>query len=69
MSRPRITIASLLGLIAGIGVAIAALRAANQLWDSALFGLVALALLTSVLLAMHRTGKQRAGWVGFALFG
>ena len=69
MSRPRMTIAGLLGIIAGVGVATAALRAATDGWDSALLGVVLLALLAAILLATYRAGRRRAGLLGFALFG
>src|SRR4051812_42547469 len=69
MRRPRITIASLLGIVAFVGVASAALREPTEAWDSTLLGLTLLLLLTSVLFAVHRSGDRRAFWQGFALFG
>ena len=33
------------------------------------FSLTLLTLITAVLLAIHRGGKRRAFWLGFALFG
>src|SRR3954469_1750576 len=65
----RFTIASLLGLVCFVAVAFAALRRADGLWDSALFTLTLGILLASVLLAVHRTDRRRAYWLGFALFG
>ena len=38
MRRPRFTIASLLGVVVYVAIAIAALKAATDFWDSALFG-------------------------------
>src|SRR4051812_38701620 len=69
MRRPRITIASLLGIVAFVGVAFAALREPTDAWDATLLGLTLLVLITSALLAVHRTGERRAFWQGFALFG
>jgi hypothetical protein len=67
--RPRFTIASLVVLILFVAVSAAALREANDVWDSGVFGLTALALLASVLLAVHQDGRRKAFWLGFALFG
>jgi hypothetical protein len=69
MRRPRFTIASLLGLVILVAVAVAALREATDAWDSGVFGVTLVVLLTSVLLAMHRTESRKAFWLGFALFG
>jgi hypothetical protein len=69
MSRPRFSIASLLGIVLFAAVGTAALRAATDLWDSIIFGLALLALVVSVVLAVHRTERRRAYWLGFALFG
>jgi hypothetical protein len=69
MSRLRFSIASLLGLVLLLAVSLAALRAADELWDSAVFtGTVAI-LLIAVLLVVHRTDRRRAFWLGFAVFG
>src|SRR5262249_54254090 len=69
MRRPRFTIANLLVVVLSVAVAVAALRAAEAAWDSGTFALTLLALLSSTLLAVHRTGRSRAFWLGFALFG
>ena len=69
MSGPRFPSAGMLVAVALVGVAVAALRDPSEVWDSALLGTVFLALLTSTLLAIHRTGDRRAYWFGFALFG
>jgi uncharacterized membrane protein len=69
MRRIRFNIASLLGVISVIGVGFAALRESSDLWVSSLFTLTLAALLISILLAIHRTEKRRAFWLGFALFG
>src|SRR5262245_4405569 len=69
MRLPRFKIRSLLGVVLFAGIALAALRAADDLWDSGMLGLTLLGLMAAVLLAVHRTGRRRAYWVGFALFG
>jgi hypothetical protein len=69
MRRFRFNISSLLAVVLFLAVAFAALREATDLWDSGVFTLAAGLLLASVLLAVHRTGRRRAIWSGFALFG
>ncbi len=69
MRRFRFSIASLLGVILFISVALAALRASNDAWDGCLLGLALTVLLTAILLAVHRADRKRAYWLGFALFG
>jgi hypothetical protein len=77
MRRIRFSIASLLGLVLFVAAVAAALREANDIWDSGMFTLavslllasVLLALHLSVLMATHRTGRRRTAWTGFALFG
>jgi hypothetical protein len=69
MTRPRFTIRSLLLVIVLVAIAAAALRAADDAWDGGLLGLTLLALLTAILLAVHRADRRRAYWLGFALFG
>jgi hypothetical protein len=69
MCRLRFSIASLLGLVVCVAVGFAALRAATDLWDSAVFSAALGLLLVSVLMAVHRTERRKAFWVGFAVFG
>jgi hypothetical protein len=69
VSRIRFSIASLLGLVVFVAIAAAAVRAASDLWDSSLFSATLGVLLTAVLLAVHRTERKRAYWLGFALAG
>jgi hypothetical protein len=69
MPAPRYNIASMLGAISFVAVGFAALREANNQWDSGLFSLTLGLLLNAVLLAVHRTEARRAFWIGFALFG
>jgi hypothetical protein len=69
MRRFRFHIGTLLVLIIVLGVGFAALRESNDAWDCGIFTLALGALLVSILLAMHRSEKKRAFWLGFALFG
>jgi hypothetical protein len=69
MRRFRFTIGGMLALVVFLAVAIAALREATDLWDNGVFTAALFVLLAAVLLVVHRTGRQRAFWVGFALFG
>jgi hypothetical protein len=69
MRRIRFHIGTLLAIVFILGIALAALRESNDIWDSGLFTLIAMMLLTSVLLAIHRNEGKRAFWLGFALFG
>ena len=69
MSRFRFHLGSLVLLVLVIGVSFAALRESNEAWDSGIFTLTLVILLTSILLAVHRAQKRRAFWLGFALVG
>jgi WD40 repeat protein len=69
MRRIRFNIANLIVVILVLGVGFAALRESTELWESGIFTLTIVSLLLSVVLAIHRTDKSRAFWLGFALFG
>lgn len=69
MGRFRFSIADLLGMVFFVALAVAALRAANDTWDSGAFGLALWTLTMAVILAIHRQGRRRAYWLGFALLG
>jgi hypothetical protein len=69
MRRFRFHIGTLVILVLVLGVAFAALRESNRIWDNGVFTLTVGVLLTSVLLAIHRSEKRRAFWLGFAIFG
>src|SRR6516165_6285766 len=58
MRRIRFSIASLLVVVLVLGVGFAALRESNELWDSGLSTLTLAVLLTSILLAIHRTESR-----------
>ena len=65
MRRFRFNIASLLVVVLLVAVGFAALREANETWDSGLFTLTLCVLLISILLAIHRTESRRAFWHRF----
>src|SRR5271166_5644353 len=69
MRRFRFHIGTLLLLVLILGVGFAALRESNETWDGSIFSITLGVLLISILLAIHRTEKRRAFWLGFALFG
>jgi Cu/Ag efflux pump CusA len=69
MHHLRYHIAGALGAVLCVAVGFAALREADELWDTCLFSLTLGLLLFAVLLTAHRTGDRRAFWIGFALFG
>ena len=52
-----------------LGVGLAALREASDLWESGIFTLTLGVLLISILLTVHQNEKRRAFSLGFALFG
>ncbi len=68
MRRFRFSIASLLLVVLFAAIGYAALRESSDLWESGVFTLTLAALLTSILLAVHRRDSKRAFWLGFALF-
>lgn len=65
----RFNIAGILGAIVFAGVGFAALRQADDLWDSGLFSVTIALLLAAVLLAVHGADARRGFWIGVALFG
>jgi hypothetical protein len=69
MKRIRFTVASLFVVVLFVAVGFAALRESSDLWESGIFTAALGVLLISILLAIHRTVKRRAFWMGFALFG
>jgi hypothetical protein len=67
--RLRFHLGTLVILVLVLAVGLAALRESSDNWDSPIFTLTLGALLVSILLAVHRTARKRAFWVGFAIFG
>ncbi len=69
MQRFRFNISSLLLVVLFVGVGFAALRESSDQWESGIFTLAIVALLISILFAVHRTESRQAFWLGFAVFG
>ncbi len=69
MRRFRFHLGTLVILVLLLAVGFAALRESNNIWDSSIFSITLGMLFISILLAVHRTEKRRAFWIGYALFG
>jgi hypothetical protein len=67
MSSLRIKVSGLLSVVLLASMAFAALRSASDSWDRGVLALTLLALLSAVVLAVHRTDRHRAYWLGFVL--
>jgi hypothetical protein len=68
MPSPRFRTATLMAVIAALGVGIAALRLASEAWASTLFTSTLLLLATALLMAIGR-GPAGLRWWGLAVFG
>jgi hypothetical protein len=64
----RFTILSLMGLVLGVAVAVAALGNADDYWAGGLMLATALLVGVVTLGAVYHTGRRRAGRLGFAVF-
>jgi hypothetical protein len=64
----RFTILSLMGLVLGVAVAVAALRNADDYWAGGLMLATALLIGVVTLGAVYHTGRRRASRLGFAVF-
>ena len=69
MSRPRISLAGLMGTILVLAIGVAALRDASETWAGVMLLLTLGLLGVSILGVIYRRDARRAWWVGFALFG
>jgi hypothetical protein len=65
----RFNIASLIVFILLCGFAFAALKESSDIWEHGVFSVTLLALIATVLLAIHTNEARRAFWLGFALVG
>lgn len=63
--RSRPTILGLMGVIACLAVAMAAMRTNDEIWSAVTLTLTVAILCTAALIALYRRG----GWAGFAIFG
>jgi hypothetical protein len=69
MIRFRFSLARLMAIVLGLGLALAALRDADRLWASAAFTVSITAISTALVGALVRRGRGRPAWIGFAVFG
>src|SRR5262245_40111498 len=69
MNEPRLTLASLLGIVAVVALGLAGIRSATTLWTSVAATLCLGVLLGAVLGGWLLRGKEQAFCLGFALFG
>ncbi len=69
MRSVRVSIAGLMGVVLVAAIGMAALRSSSQTWAGLLllgtFGAFGIALVGAVC----RSGSERGGWIGFAVFG
>jgi hypothetical protein len=65
----RVSILGLMGCVFACAVALAALRNASELWAGITLLIALGALGTALLGVIYQQGKDRAWWLGFALFG
>ena len=69
MRSVRVSIAGLMGVVLVAAIGLAALRSSSQTWAGLLllgtFGAFGIALVGAVC----RSGSERGGWIGFAVFG
>src|SRR5438270_10853123 len=63
--KARPTVLGMMGVVACIAIALAAVRSNDQLTAAVVFALTYLILCTSTLFAIYRRGA----WAGFAVFG
>jgi hypothetical protein len=69
MTRLRLTLAQLMGIVLYLGFGFAALRNADEFWGSASYTLAITLLAGSLVGALARSGRARTPWVGFTVFG
>lgn len=65
----RFSIARLMGVILAVGLGMAALREASDLWAGIALSIVLVLLAGAILQVLHDQAARRAFWLGFALFG
>jgi len=68
-NRPRISVAALMVLVAGIAIDFAAFLYPSLFWSLAAGGAFLAFLCTAILGVIHRRGRDQSFWVGNALFG
>lgn len=69
MTRPRVSLKSLLAFVAALAAGLTALIRPNYGWAHVGSTLYLALLLTAILGVLFRRGERRAYWSGFAIFG
>jgi hypothetical protein len=69
MHRPRLTIASLLGIVAVFALGLAGLASSTRFWTAASATVTLFLLLAAAMGGILLSGRERAVCIGFALFG
>lgn len=69
MVKGRFSIAGLMGVVVIAALGFAALRNASEVWAGVMMMVASGVLLLAVVGVFSRTGKDRAWWLGFSLFG
>ena len=69
MRSVRFSIAGLMGVVLITAIGLAALRSPSHTWAGVLLLATLAALCIAVIGAFCRTGAERGGWIGFAVFG
>ena len=69
MRSVRFSIAGLMGVVLLTAIGLAALRSPSETWAGVLLLATLAALCIALVGAICRTGAQRGGWIGFAVFG
>jgi hypothetical protein len=69
MNPLRFSLATLVGVVILLGIGLAALRSASDVWAAGVFTGTLLFLFVSVLGVTFTRGRRRVFWGGFAIFG
>jgi hypothetical protein len=66
---PRVSLATLLGIVSVIALGLAGMLSTSRLWLTLASTVTLILLLAAILASWQFSGIDRAFWVGFALFG
>ncbi len=69
LRKPRISMARMMGIVLLAAIGFAALRSSSEAWAGVMLLLTCGALMLAMIGALCRGPDERAGWLGFALFG
>lgn len=69
MANGRFSIAGLMGFVVIAAIAFAAIRNGNEVWAGLMMLITGAVLILAVIGAICRSGRDRAWWLGFSLFG